>query len=209
MASVRIDRAGAPLFIAEIASELTKGNDQGEKKQAYAAIGVAEYVVVDPDGALLPEPFIAWRLRDGMYVPWEQETDGWWYSTVLEVTFQPGRPFLRVRDRDGVELAPSGVVRQRTRDLERQTQELEHHAHESGRRLAAAEQQQAALEELVRRYRDRTGTLGCGSIEERERTVFWSFSPQERIGLRYGDLHLGVAGVPLASDQSFPLLDRP
>jgi Uma2 family endonuclease len=138
VASVRLDRVGAPLFIAEIASDSTKGNDQGDKRAAYAAIGVMEYVVFDPDGTLLPEPLMAWRLRDGVYAPWVPDADGWWHSTALDVALQPGRPLMRVRDRDGVELAPSSVVRQQTRELERQ---------------------RVALEELVRRYRDRFGDL--------------------------------------------------
>ena len=131
LAAVRIDRVGAPLFIAEIASESTKANDQGEKKRSYAATGVTEYVIVDPDGPLLPEPFLAWRLRGDAYEPWEPDADGWWHSAALEVAFQPGHPFVRVRDRDGVELAPSGVARQQARELE----------------------------DLVRRYRDRFGDL--------------------------------------------------
>lgn len=132
LASVRLDQVGAPLFIGEIASDSTKSNDQGDKKRAYAAIGVAEYVVFDPDGSLLPEPLMAWRLRGGVYEPWLAEADGWWHSSALDVAFQPGRPFVRVRDRDAVELAPSSEVRQR---------------------LAEEEQRLAALEEMVQRLR--------------------------------------------------------
>lgn len=144
LASVRLDQVGAPLFIAEMASDSTKSNDQGDKKRAYAAIGVAEYMVFDPDGSLLPEPLMAWRLRDGIYAPWAPGADGWWHSTVLDVAFQPGRPFVRVRDRDGMELAPSSAVRQQARELQQ--------------RLAEEERARADLEELVRRYRLQLGT---------------------------------------------------
>ena len=139
LASVRLDQVGAPLFIAEMASDSTKSNDQGDKKRAYAAIGVAEYIVFDPDGSVLPEPLMAWRLRDGIYAPWTPGTDGWWHSTALDVAFQPGRPLVRVRDRDGTELAPSSLVRQQARELQQ--------------RLAEEERARADLEELVRRYR--------------------------------------------------------
>ena len=145
MGSVRVDHVGAPLFIAELASDSTKGNDQGDKKQAYAAIGVAEYVVFDPDGNLLPDPFVAWRLRESVYMPWEPDIDGWWNSAVLGAAFQPGHPFVRVRDRDGIELVPAGVMRQQMREMER--------------RLAEEERRRAALDDLVRRYRDRFGPL--------------------------------------------------
>lgn len=132
VASVRLDQVGAPLFIAEIASDSTKSNDQGDKKRAYAAIGVAEYIMFDPDGSVLPEPLMAWRLQGGVYESWLAEEDGWWHSTALDVAFQPGRPFMHVRDRDAVELAPSSEVRQR---------------------LAEEEKRLAALEEMVQRLR--------------------------------------------------------
>jgi Uma2 family endonuclease len=56
MSSIHLAVAGAPLFIAEIASESTKKNDQGDKRHAYAAVGVLEYLLFDPDGDLLAYP---------------------------------------------------------------------------------------------------------------------------------------------------------
>ena len=143
LASVRIDRAGAPLFIAEIASDSTKANDQGDKRTAYAAVGVLEYVVFDPAGGLLSAPLLAWRLDGAAYVPWQPAADGWWHSRVLDVSFQPGRPYISVRDHDGVVLAPSGAVRRQARALEQQ--------------LAEAARERADLEEMVRRLRAQHG----------------------------------------------------
>ena len=152
LASVRLDRVGAPLFIAEIASASTKGNDQGDKRAAYAAIGVPEYIVFDPDSTLLPEPLMAWRLLEGVYAPWRPEADGWWYSASLNVSFRPGHPLMRVRDTDGVELAPSGLVRRRARELELQLAAEQ-------QRLAEEEGRRTALEDLLQRYRDQHGPL--------------------------------------------------
>ncbi len=97
--SVRLATVGAPLFAAEMASASTKDNDQGDKRQAYAAIGIPEYLIFDPDGGLLSEPIVAWRLQSGAYVPWLAGADGWWHSTVLDVSFQPlgALPVLSVR----------------------------------------------------------------------------------------------------------------
>lgn len=118
LSSIRLADAGAPLFIAEVASASTKTNDQRDKKQAYAAIGASEYLVFDPDGDLLPRPILAWRLEAGAYVPWGPGADGWWHSTTLDVSFHPAHPFLRVRDRDGTIVELSGEVRRRARELE-------------------------------------------------------------------------------------------
>jgi len=136
MASVRLDRVGAPLFIAEVTSDSTKGDDQGDKRAAYAAVGVPEYIVFDPDGGLLAEPLLAWRLAGAAYVPWRPDADGWWHSNVLDVSFQPGHPYVGVRDCDGVALAPSGVVRRHARALERRM-------HEEAQARAMLEQQLA------------------------------------------------------------------
>jgi Uma2 family endonuclease len=165
VASLRLDRVGAPLFIAEIASDSTKGNDQGDKRAAYAAIGVPEYVIFDPDGDLLVAPLLAWRLDGATYVPWRPDDDGWWHSRVLDVSFRPGHPYVGVRDRDGVILEPSGAVRRHARALEQRMHEearaLEQRMHEEARARALLEQQlaeaareRAALEEMVRRLRE-------------------------------------------------------
>jgi len=135
------------LFIAEIASDSTKGNDQGDKRAAYAAIGVPEYIVFDPDGDLFVAPLLAWRLDGASYAPWRPDDDGWWHSRALDVSFQPGHPYVRVRDRDGVELEPSGVVRRHMREEARARALLE-------QQLAEATRERAALEETVRRLRE-------------------------------------------------------
>jgi Uma2 family endonuclease len=152
LSSIRIEDAGTPLFIAEIASETTRANDIGDKRHAYAAIGVPEYVVFDPGGYLLATPLVAWRLGERGYEPWAAEANGWWQSAVLDLSFQPGYPFLQVRDHDGVEIEPSGVVRQRARDLEHRLLELEQRLAEEARLRADLE---TRLRQEERERRDR------------------------------------------------------
>jgi len=101
LASVRVADVGAPLFVAEAASDSTQANDQGDKRQAYAAVGVPEYIVFDPSGDVLSTPLLAWRLAAGTYVPWRPDRGGWWHSATLDVSFRATQPFLSMRDRDG------------------------------------------------------------------------------------------------------------
>ncbi|MGH2386875.1 MAG: Uma2 family endonuclease, partial [Chloroflexota bacterium] len=111
LAAVSVAEVGAPLLIVEVASRSTSANDIGEKRHAYAAIGVAEYMVFDPSGSLLPTSLPAWRLVSGVYVPWRPASDGWWRSEVLGVSFHPRPPHLEVRDREGERVELSHEVR--------------------------------------------------------------------------------------------------
>ena len=81
VSTVALADVGPPLFIAEVASRSTVGDDVSGKREAYEAIGVQEYIVFDPDGALLSTPLLAWRIDNGVYIPWRQESDGWWHSS--------------------------------------------------------------------------------------------------------------------------------
>ncbi len=153
VSSIPVTASGAPLFVAEVASVSTGGNDIGEKRRAYEAIGVSEYVVFDAVGNVLPVPLRAWRLRDGVYVPWAADADGWWHSVSLGIAFRATQPFLSVQDRDGTAILPSREVRRRLDAVEQERDRL-------ARRLAATEQAQAEetrrrvdLEEQLRRLR--------------------------------------------------------
>lgn len=145
--SIHLDECGAPLFIAEVASDSTVGNDIGEKRHAYAAAGVAEYLVFDPGGALLSAPLLVWRLVAGAYVPLQPEADGWWRSRSLGVAFRDAQPYLLLRDRDGRQIELSHEVRQRAREQEERLRAAEE-------RLAEEARQRAALAEELRRLRE-------------------------------------------------------
>ena len=146
MSSIPLSEAGAPLFVAEVASASTVRNDVGDKQHAYAAIGVPEYLVFDPDGDQLPAVIQAWRMEGGMYVLWEPQADGTWYSTSLEVTIEPTQPFLGVRDRDGRRIESSPIVRAQCDRLEAQLNMVEQARAEEARR-------RIELEEELRRLR--------------------------------------------------------
>lgn len=125
ISSVHLHDAGVPPFIAEVASDSTMGNDVGEKRHAYAAIGVPEYLVFDPNGAVMSTPLLAWRLQSGGYVPWKPDAGGWWQSISLGVTFQATQPILSLRDRDGRQIEVARHVRQRAERLEQRVADLE------------------------------------------------------------------------------------
>jgi Uma2 family endonuclease len=170
VATVHLTEVGVPLFIAEIASKSTWHNDIGEKQRAYAAIGVPEYVVYDPMGRSLRERLRAWRLEDGVYVPWEAESDGWWLSHMLQVGLRPGQPFMQVRDRDGTELRAAGLMRQRSRVIEQERDEeaqrraaAERERDAEAQRRTEVERRVAELNEMVRRLQEGRGdTPGPG-----------------------------------------------
>jgi Uma2 family endonuclease len=104
--SVAVAMYGPPALVIEVASPSTAiDNDvnllnPGAKPQLYARIGVDEYLVFDPTGALLGEQIWARRRGPTGFEGWEPEADGRWRS-VLGVSFAPQGMLLRVYDHDG------------------------------------------------------------------------------------------------------------
>jgi Uma2 family endonuclease len=147
LAWIHLRDAGVPLCIAEVASDSTKTNDQGDKRHAYAAIGVPEYLVFDPDGALLSAPLLGWRLEGEQYVPWLPDAEGWWHSASLGVSFRPAPPFLDIRDRDGSRVERSSELRRRLQELEQARIVAEEARAKEAQRRAAAEQARIVAEE--------------------------------------------------------------
>lgn len=139
ISSVSLADVGAPLFIAEVASRSTVGADVGEKRLVYEAIGVQEYLVFDPDGALLSTPLLAWRLEKDSYAPWNAAADGLWHSAALDVAFTATQPILSVRDRTGRAIEPPQRAWERIDELEQQV-----------RKMDELEQRVRELEENVR-----------------------------------------------------------
>jgi Uma2 family endonuclease len=125
ISSVALQDAGAPLFIAEVASRSTVGDDVGAKREVYEAVGVREYIVFDPDGTLLSTPILAWRLERGAYVSWRPEADGWWRSAALGLSFQAAQPFPRVRDHEGREIPATPALHRQLEEERRQRLALE------------------------------------------------------------------------------------
>ena len=80
------------------------------KPRAYEQGGIAEYLVYDPLGTLLPERVRAWRIgAAGVYEPWLPAADGRWHSA-LGISFAPERDglLLRVYGPDG-QLVPTNA----------------------------------------------------------------------------------------------------
>ena len=57
----------APDFVLEVTSRSTRAEDQGRKREVYAALGVAEYWLFDPTGDWLAPRLQGFHLRAGGY----------------------------------------------------------------------------------------------------------------------------------------------
>ena len=70
----------APDFVLEIASESTWRRDRDEKPARYAALGVGEYFLYDPDGGRLEPRLQGYVLEEGAYrrLPGERLGHGAW-----------------------------------------------------------------------------------------------------------------------------------
>lgn len=117
------------------------------KRRAYEAIGVPEYIVFDPTGGVLSVPLLGWRLESGAYVAWRPDSDGWFHSASLGVSFQATQPFLGVRDGDGSVIQLSREVRRQARRLQEERETL-------ARRVASHAQRIADLEAQLRRLQE-------------------------------------------------------
>ena len=81
---------GAPVLIIEVASEATYEADlnlERGKAWSYAHAGVREYLVLDPTLQFVPEGGRGWRLRNGVYVPWDPDVNGRWQSRQIGVAY--------------------------------------------------------------------------------------------------------------------------
>lgn len=81
-----------PSFILEVTSYTTKKQDEVEKPQLYASLGVTEYFQYDPTGDYLRPQLKGGRLVEGKYepLPLEQTADGisFIHSSVLGLDLQ-------------------------------------------------------------------------------------------------------------------------
>lgn len=66
----------APCFILEVTSKSTRREDERDKRELYARLGVNEYFLFDPLAEYLKPPLRGYRLTDGVYAPIEPESDG-------------------------------------------------------------------------------------------------------------------------------------
>lgn len=70
----------APDFIVEVLSTSTEAIDRGIKFRDYAAHGVTEYWIVDPDNEIVEQ----YKLKDGEYTQLKKSDDGTIHCVVLQ-----------------------------------------------------------------------------------------------------------------------------
>ena len=107
LTSLDVARQGPPALVVEFASPATAERHDLDttnpraKPAVYALAGIAEYVVYDHSGRLVPERLRAWR-RDatGVYAPWPADAEGRYHSA-LGLSFRPEPPILRWYDPQG------------------------------------------------------------------------------------------------------------
>jgi hypothetical protein len=144
ISTIALADVGAPLFIAEVASRSTMADDVGDKRLAYEAIGVPEYIVFDPDGALLSTPLLAWRLDGDSYVSWRPGDDGLWRSAVLGIALRPTQPLLSIYDHTGQEIPGTAGLHALTERLQASLEEEQRY--------------RIAIEEELQRLREQHST---------------------------------------------------
>jgi Uma2 family endonuclease len=107
--TLRVAHYGPPALAIEICSPSTAYQhdldtvDPEAKPQAYARIGIEEYLVYDPTDTIIRDPpgIRAWQMGpQGIYVPWLPEADGRWHSR-LGIAFGVEGVLLRVYDPEG------------------------------------------------------------------------------------------------------------
>jgi Uma2 family endonuclease len=76
-----------PSFALEVTSKKTRRQDLGPKKELYAQLGVAEYLLYDPLGEWLKPALQGFRLVEGIYLPWEPDEKGNLVSEQLGIRF--------------------------------------------------------------------------------------------------------------------------
>ena len=135
--SYTVGREGpAPLVAAEVLSARTaERRDKQEKIEIYAALGVNEYILIDPSGEFLPQRLQLKRLRpDGT---WQDVTDadgGITSQLGFRIVLEPdgeirlfdaatGEPFARPDEAE----AEIRALKARLADLERQQREQQNH----------------------------------------------------------------------------------
>ena len=167
----------APDFVLEVASNTTSLRDETIKWRDYAAYGVSEYWLFDPDwGQRYAQGLIGWTLVNGSYepIPISEYEEGLYYgysaALGLYVCWEHGRlrwydvetGYLRTHDeeRDGRILERGGrIAAEALKDLAEEGRDAERNARlaaeaqrdeERNSRLAAESENQRLRDELAR-----------------------------------------------------------
>ncbi len=93
------EEGAVPCTVFEIVSGRSYHDDTGPKVREYAAIGVKEYFLFDPEeGAYLKPPLVGYRLRGGDYAKLPPAADGSVTSRELGLVLRAEGPMLRLAD---------------------------------------------------------------------------------------------------------------
>jgi Uma2 family endonuclease len=93
------ENGAVPCFIVEIASEGTWRTNLYEKRRLYAALGVREYFLFDPEALYLRPPLRGFRrTQDGTYGPLDADGDDRLYSEELGLFLRVEGSMLRLID---------------------------------------------------------------------------------------------------------------
>ena len=134
----------APSFVVEVASESTVAVDVREKPGRYAAMGVAELVLYDPEGGYLQPRLQGLRLVGGAYQPMAEDERGELVSEQTGLSLfldEAGR--LRLRERRTGRVLPTRA--ERLAAAEARVQEAEARLQQEAERRRRLEQEVAEL----------------------------------------------------------------
>jgi hypothetical protein len=105
--SYRLEEEGiVPAFVLEVISPESRRRDTVDKRRAYEAMGVEEYLLFDPVGRLLIPRIQGYRREGEGWVKWEQDEAGRLWSEVFGAWLTVIGDDLRLMRRDGT-LEPS------------------------------------------------------------------------------------------------------
>src|SRR5262249_26300187 len=87
-----------PRVLFEISSEATWREDLEDKRELYARLGVAEYILFDPEARFLDPPLQGFWLEQGVSVPIQPAADGSLLSVELGLRLIAEGGMLRLLD---------------------------------------------------------------------------------------------------------------
>ncbi|MBP1465340.1 Uma2 family endonuclease [Candidatus Chloroploca sp. M-50] len=145
-----------PQVVFEFCSESTWRDDLQQKPRQYAALGVREYFVYDPNDPpytrRLGGRLYGWRIEHGKAVPLAPDATGRIWSAELASYLVADGAWLRFYDRDGMRRLTQAEAERAAKEAERAAKEAERAAKEAER--AAKEAERAAKEAAWAKLRE-------------------------------------------------------
>jgi Uma2 family endonuclease len=141
----------APTVIFEVTSKKTRHEDDVVKPRVYAALGVAEYFVFDPEEDENATSLWGFRLRDGAYEQMPRDADGRLISHELGLALEPEFPLLRLVDlRTGRRLLTYNEQADQVEDVQREAREARREADDMQREADGAKREAEVAQRKVK-----------------------------------------------------------